>query len=93
VEPGESLATALERELDEELGLVAAAAGEIARTVYAYDRGSIELIALATSIANEISKMAVHDAVSWFSANDMVELPIAPADIPLIDAIFGKSSV
>jgi 8-oxo-dGTP diphosphatase len=88
VEPGESLATALERELEEELGLLAAAGDEIARTVYHYDRGSIELIALATRVANEISKMTVHDRVDWFAPGDMSELAIAPADMPLLDAIF-----
>jgi 8-oxo-dGTP diphosphatase len=93
VEPGESLETALERELDEELGLVAAAGEEIARTVYEYERGSIELIALVTIIASDISRMAVHDAVSWFSASEVAELPIAPADIPLLEAIFRKASV
>jgi 8-oxo-dGTP diphosphatase len=79
VEPGESLAMALERELDGELGLVAAAGEEIARTVYEYERGSIELIALVTTIASDISRMTVHDAVNWFSASDVAELPIAPS--------------
>lgn len=92
VEPGESLAAALERELGEELGLLAVARHEIARTIYHYDRGSIELIALATSVANGISKMAVHDRVDWFAPGDVAKLAIAPADVPLIHAIFRGTS-
>jgi 8-oxo-dGTP pyrophosphatase MutT (NUDIX family) len=49
VEPGESLEAALQRELLEELGLAVSVGEELARTVYHYDRGSIELIALATT--------------------------------------------
>jgi 8-oxo-dGTP diphosphatase len=68
VEPGESLEAALERELLEELGLVVTVGEELARTVYHYERGSIELIALATTTDGEIDHMAVHDAVHWFTA-------------------------
>lgn len=92
VEPGESLTTALERELEEELGLLATAGHEIARTIYHYDRGSIELIALATRVANGVSRMAVHDSVDWFELGDMSEIDIAPADVPLIEAIFREPS-
>ena len=89
VEPGESLAAALERELDEELGLVAEAGAEIARTVHHYDRGSIELIALATRISNQVAKYAVHDQVTWVSAGRVEQLQVAPADIPLLARIFN----
>lgn len=91
VEPGESLTQALERELKEELGLRATAGHEIARTVYYYDRGSIELIALAASVADGISRMAVHDRVDWFTPDDVLQLEIAPADAPLLEVIFRKT--
>ncbi len=89
VEPGESLAAALERELDEELGLVAQAGAEIARTVHHYDRGSIELIALATRVSNQVARYAVHDRVIWVSADQVEQLEVAPADIPLLTRIFN----
>jgi 8-oxo-dGTP diphosphatase len=88
VEPGESLASALQRELKEELGLNAAVGEEVARTIYHYNRGSIELIALSTTITNEVSWMLVHDSVAWFNESESVLLTVAPADIPLLERIF-----
>ena len=84
MEPGESLASALQRELLEELGLVVTVGEELARTVYRYHRGSIDLIALATATTGEIVHMAVHDAVDWFGADETPKIPVAPADIPLL---------
>jgi 8-oxo-dGTP diphosphatase len=88
VEPGESLKTALQRELLEELGLAVRVGDELARTVYHYDRGSIELIALATSNCGEVTHMAVHDAVEWFSVDETRAIPLAPADIPLLASVW-----
>ncbi|MEA3410816.1 MAG: NUDIX domain-containing protein [Pseudomonadota bacterium] len=87
VEPGETLASALERELEEELGLRAVAGAEIARTIHHYERGSIELIALATTVANKVGALLVHDAVTWVSAGEARLLQIAPADVPLINVV------
>ena len=87
VEPGESLESALQRELLEELGLVVTVGEELARTVYHYDRGSIELIALATTTRGEVTYVAVHDAVEWFAADETGAILLAPADIPLLTTL------
>lgn len=89
VEADETLAQALARELREELGVMARVGAELARSVHHYARGSIELIALDTDLDGEITQLTVHDAVQWCSATDLAELPIAPADIPLLDAILS----
>jgi len=88
VEPGESLASALQRELEEELGLNAVAGEEIASIIYHYDRGSIELTALSATITNEVSRMLVHDSIAWVKQSETMLLSIAPADIPLLEKIF-----
>jgi 8-oxo-dGTP diphosphatase len=88
VEPGESLEAALERELLEELGLVVMVGEELARTVYHYERGSIELIALATTTDGEIDHMAVHDTIHWFAPGETTTLVLAPADIPLLESLW-----
>jgi 8-oxo-dGTP diphosphatase len=95
VEPGESLEAALERELLEELGLVVTVGEELARNVYHYDRGSIELIALATSTCGEVTHMTVHDAADWFNEWQAETLSIAPADIPLLGTLYsvGRSRI
>jgi 8-oxo-dGTP diphosphatase len=87
VEPGESLESALQRELLEELGLVVSVGKELARTIYHYERGSIELISPATSFAGEIRHLTVHDAVDWFGTDETTKIPVAPADIPLLASV------
>ncbi len=89
VEPGESLAAALTREMQEELGVTAQVGAEIARSVHHYERGCIELIALATAFDGEIAHLTVHDAVQWYAAAGLADLAIAPADIPLLDVILA----
>lgn len=88
VEPGESLESALRRELLEELGLVVSVGKELARTVFHYDRGSIELIALASTTSGDVTHMFVHDAVEWFSVDGTRNIPLAPADIPLLESVW-----
>jgi 8-oxo-dGTP diphosphatase len=89
VEPGESPESALQRELLEELGLVVSVGQELARTVYHYERGSIELIALAITTCGEVTHTVVHDAVDWFAPGEPTTVAVAPADIPLLQFI-GK---
>lgn len=91
VEAGESLVDALTRELMEELGVGARVGAELTRSVHHYDRGSIELIALATHLDGEITHLTVHDAVQWYAADELADLPIAPADIPLLDVILARA--
>jgi 8-oxo-dGTP diphosphatase len=88
VEPGESLESALRRELLEELGLVGSVGKELARTVHHYDRGSIELIALATTTSGQVTQMVVHDAVEWFAADETADILLAPADVPLLASVW-----
>ena len=89
VETGEALGDALQRELHEELGLISEVGKELARSVHHYERGAIELIALAATVNGEASKLVVHDAVAWVGADEWSGLPVAPADIPLLASILG----
>ncbi len=88
VEPGESLESALQRELREELGLVVTVGEELARTEYHYDRGSIELIALETLVSGDVTHMTVHDAFDWFAPDEIKTVAVAPADIPLLESVW-----
>lgn len=91
VETDETLALALARELLEELGVDARVGKELARSVHHYERGSIELIALATELDDEITALTVHDALQWCSADELHALTIAPADIPLLEVILAAA--
>ncbi len=89
VEPSESLEAALQRELAEELGLAVTVGEELARTEHHYDRGSIELIALATRANSDVALMTVHDAVAWLTRDETKAIVVAPADIPLLESVWN----
>jgi 8-oxo-dGTP diphosphatase len=89
IEQGESPAIALQRELLEELGLAVSVGEELTRTIYHYEHTSIELIALATTTSAEITQMPVHDGIRWLPAAQIMELPIAPADLPVLNIIIS----
>ncbi|MEK7234640.1 MAG: (deoxy)nucleoside triphosphate pyrophosphohydrolase [Elusimicrobiota bacterium] len=87
IEEGETPASALVRELREELGIEATVGAEAARTRHVYDFGEIELIALlVTQFTGEI-KLTDHDAVKWAEARRLLEYDLAPADIPIAKVI------
>ena len=84
---GRNPASALVRELREELGIEATVGAEAARTRHVYDFGEIELIALlVTQFTGEI-KLTDHDAVKWAEARRLLEYDLAPADIPIAKVI------
>ncbi|MDD5304766.1 MAG: 16S rRNA (cytosine(1402)-N(4))-methyltransferase RsmH, partial [Elusimicrobia bacterium] len=87
IEEGESPQAALVRELREELGIEATVGAEAARTRHVYDFGEIELIALlVTSFTGEI-KLVDHDQVKWVEARRLLEYDLAPADVPIAEAV------
>ena len=83
VEPGETPAAALVRELREELGVEAVVGAEFARSRHVYDSGEIELIALLVPRFSGDLKPIDHDAVAWVEARRLMEYDLAPADIPI----------
>ena len=88
VEPGESLAHALMRELREELGIEAQIGEEIARTRFAYPERTIALVLMRVSaFTGTLRALEVADmqwvSREWFAAH-LSEMP--PADAPLVEA-------
>lgn len=88
VEPGESLAQALARELREEIGVEAVVGEEITRTRFAYPERTIALVLMrVTSFTGTPQAIDVAGLQwvrrEWF-ASHLAEMP--PADVPLIAA-------
>lgn len=82
-EGSENLRDCLERELLEELAMTASVEVELARTVYHYEHGSFELVALRTQRLSDF-ELTVHDAFAWRSVENLGELNLAPADVELV---------
>lgn len=87
IEAGETPASALVRELREEFGIEAVIGAEAARSRHAYDFGEIELIGLFVSKFTGELRPVAHDRLAWVPAHRLLEFDLAPADIPIAEAV------
>jgi len=88
-EPGETDQEALKRELMEELGVPAdIAAQPIESLVHAYPEFDVELVLYAAEIKGEPRAIEVAE-IRWFALDELENLPMPPADQPLLEAIFA----
>lgn len=88
IEPGETPAQALARELKEELGLVVEPGAELMTVRHEYDFGPIELIALSCRAdASGELRSTDHDLVEWVAPGRLLEYALAPADIPIAERL------
>ena len=90
VEPGETHATCLARELAEELGLVVKVGACLGRSDYHYDHGAIRLVAYGVTVLNGEIALTVHDQQKWLTPGDALRLSLSPADIPLVEQLAGS---
>ena len=87
LEPGETAAQALERELMEELRIRVRTSGQIAETEYAYPGFTIHLMLLAAEIERGAPELIEHTALRWVTAEEAQGMELCPADRILLDRI------
>jgi len=87
VEPGESDAAALARELREEL----AVAARVGRLVAVGGDGVIDLYAYAVELLGE-PRPTEGQAAAWVPLSDLAGLAIPPADAPVIEALLRRAA-
>ena len=87
LEPGETAARALERELMEELRIQVRALDQIAETRYAYPRFTIRLMLLEAEIERGEPALTEHTALRWVTAEQAEEMELCPADRILLNQI------
>lgn len=90
VELPETLQECLERELFEELDIATKVTNVVAVSDYKYENGAIKLVALEAEILHGEIKLSVHDKLRWLTPNEIVELKLAPADIPIAQALLDN---
>lgn len=71
------------RELLEELGVHSTAGEILTRSSYTYPGGAIELIAVRVDLHSTDLTLSVHDAYEWVLPSRLIEMKLAPADIPI----------
>lgn len=84
VEPGESPAQALVRELREELAITVEPGETLSPVVHDYGRGPIRLIPILCTIIAGIPHPHEHDELRWGSAAELARLDLAAADLPIL---------
>ena len=91
VEPGESLAACLQRELLEEFGIRVTVSDFFMASTYRYDHGAIDLRAYFVSWQPQPLVPTVHDEIKWVSPEDLLEHDLLPADVPIAEALAGHA--
>lgn len=87
VEADESQGTALQRELLEELNVRVRLGGKIGEFVAIVESRQIRLVCFWASIASGEPELRSHQAAVWCEPQELLELDLAPPDIPAVAAI------
>lgn len=89
VEPGESDADALVRELREELGVEVRVCVPVAEHEHTYAHGVIRLVALRCALVKGEPRALDHDELRWLGGDELDAVPWAPADVALLMVVGG----
>lgn len=85
VEPGESAAQALEREIAEELGCVVVAGERLDRSTTVVGDLAIDLECLYATLAGPApTRSTDHDELGWFSPDELGALAWCAPDLPAV---------
>jgi 8-oxo-dGTP diphosphatase len=78
------------RELFEELGVHAMAGEIIARSIYEYPEGVIELIAIECKVKELQINLTVHDSYEFLQPDELLGIKLAPADIEIAEEVIRR---
>ena len=87
VESGETCEDCLARELQEELGMEVRVGEEFMSNEHSYEHITIRLIAYKCQLVSFSKTLTDHDQYEWASVNQLASLNLAPADIPIAEAL------
>jgi len=87
IEPGETPAEALVREIAEELECVVNVGEEITTTTHEYDFGVVTLTTFYCTLVTGAPRASEHAALAWLPPSELATVPWAPADVPAVELI------
>ena len=87
VHEGESPEACLARELKEELSLLCSIGPKVAESEYRYEHGTFTIHAYEAEIESGTLQLTVHDRAEWVEINKLLDCALAPADIPIAQAL------
>jgi 8-oxo-dGTP diphosphatase len=93
IEPGETPADALHRELHEELGVTVTLLRALAPHTHAYPTVTIELIPFVVCLTAESPAPQTHEhaALRWVPSAELLSLDLPEADLPVIADYLRRS--
>lgn len=92
VEPGETHAQALEREMREEFGVRISAGRVISSQPHAYPSFTIRLTALLSETMDPIAASTDHDRIEWVRATELASYELAEADLPIVALLINGTN-
>jgi 8-oxo-dGTP diphosphatase len=87
IEPGESPADALEREIAEELDCTIEVGDLITTTAHEYEFGTVNLTTFYCRLVSGSPTTSEHAAINWLRPADLTTIEWAPADVPAVHLI------
>jgi len=89
LEKNETLQACLERELQEEFGVITKSGKELTSSIYTYKHGSFKIVALESKIISGNLELRVHDQIQWVAIDKLLEIQLLPADIAIANYLIG----
>lgn len=87
IESGETSEASLVREFAEEFNVEIAVEVFFMHTVYAYPEKTVRLHAYRVRHVSGQFHLTDHDALAWVQLSDLLTYPLAPADVPIAEAL------
>lgn len=87
VEEGESLQSAVEREIKEELDCDIEALEVFNDNTHEYEKAIINLICIRCSLVKGIPEAKEHSKIIWLKRENLASLKWAPADVPAVEQL------
>ena len=87
IEPGETLQECLKREIREELDVDIEVMDLFGESIYAYQSGTIKLMAFRCQWLSGDFKLSVHSRIEWVTRQQLELYDFAPADIPIVERL------
>ena len=93
LEASETPQECIVRELAEELSILASAGNVLLESIHDYPDMTVNLIAVEVEMIGEQFELSVHDEAKWVEIDALLELNLAPADIPIAEALMARREV
>jgi 8-oxo-dGTP diphosphatase len=90
VEKGEDIFTAIEREINEELGCKIAAHHLVHENTFEYETIIVHLLCIRCSIIKGIPIQGEHSKLIWLKRENLCSLKWAPADMPAVEQLMEE---